>query len=120
MIRQMFAPLFSGAALAAAVFAAPAAFAGQPLSVQLQSPVASPVKFVAAGATWNCAGDTCRAEATTDRTLGLEGCRALAKEVGPVAAYNSFDAARLAKCDAGLGGSTVAKASAAAQVASTR
>lgn len=116
----MFRSILASAALAAAVLAAPAAFAGQPLSVQLQAPVASPVKFVAAGATWNCAGDTCRAEVTTDRTLGLEGCRALAKEVGPVAAYNSFDAARLAKCDAGLGGSTLAKAPAAAEVASTR
>ena len=78
------------------------------------------MKLVAAGATWNCAGDTCRADATTDRTLGLEGCRALAKEVGPVASYSTFDAVRLAKCDAGLGGAVVAKAPAAAEVASSR
>lgn len=120
MIRSILSSALASGALAAALFAAPA-FAGQPLSVQLQSPVASPVKLVAGGATWTCAGDTCRAGATTDRTLGVDGCRELAKAVGPVASYGAgFDAARLAKCDAGLGAAVVAKTAAPSEVASAR
>jgi hypothetical protein len=89
---------------AAGAFAAENTF-----SASLASPVAK-TKIVAGGAVWNCEGETCVAGAITTETSSLRACKALAKEVGPLAAYGgraAFEADKLAKCN------TVAKAPAA-------
>ena len=110
MVRTVLASL-----TLAAAFAGAPAFADSVLVAQLQSPLSAPTKVVAGGAAWRCEASACRAEATSDRTLTIDACRALAKAVGPVTSYgDGFDAARLAKCDAGLPGAAPVLAKAAA------
>ena len=105
------------AAAAALALTAGAAVASETsLTATLAQPVASPAKFVAGGAVWNCEGDTCVSGVATSRTMSVRACAALAREVGPIASYggrNQMEAERLAKCNA----SVVARAPASTAVA---
>ena len=90
------------AALSTFAIAAPA-FAGDPVIAKLAQPVASPVKFIAGGAVFNCADDACTALATTTETFALATCKTIAGRVGPVAAFTGakpMDDARLGACNA--------------------
>ena len=92
----------AAACAAIASLSATAAFAGEPVTVKLQAPVAQPVKFIAGGAVFNCEGDTCFAGATTTSTYGADTCKAIASKVGAVATFasrRSFDDAKLAQCN---------------------
>ena len=92
------------AAACAAVISlsATAAFAAEPVTAKLAQPVASPVKFIAGGAVFNCDGDTCVANATTTQTYATDTCKTVASKVGAIATFagrRSFDDARLAQCN---------------------
>lgn len=105
------------AACAAVVsLSAGAAFAAEPVTAKLQSPVAAPVKFIAGGAIFSCEADACVASATTSQTFATSTCKAVAAKVGPVAEFagrKSLEAARLADCNgaalAKAGGAELAK-----------
>jgi hypothetical protein len=93
-----------------------AAFASDPVTAKLASPVAQPVKFIAGGAVFECADDVCLAKAATSETFSTATCKQIAAKVGPVAAYTAFrafDDQRLAACNA----SAVAKSATGAQLA---
>lgn len=103
------------AACAALVsLSATAALAAEPVTATLQQPVAQPVKFIAGGAVFDCAGDTCVANAATSQTYGTDTCKKIAAQVGPVAAFSDhrrFTDARLAQCNTAAkpAGETVAR-----------
>ena len=104
------------ACAALATLAAGAAFAAEPVTAKLQSPVATPVKFIAGGAIFNCEADACVATATTSQTFATATCKAVAAKVGPVSAFSgrkALEADRLADCNATVlakaGGSELAK-----------
>jgi hypothetical protein len=81
---------------------ATAALAAEPVTVKLQAPVASPVKFIAGGAMFDCQADTCVASATTSNTFGADTCKAVAAKVGAVTGFTgrkALDDARLAQCN---------------------
>jgi hypothetical protein len=85
------------------------AFAGEPVTAKLASPVAQPVKFIAGGAVFNCEADACTALATTSETFSTATCKTIAGKLGTVAAFTggkAMDDARLSACNA----SVVAKA----------
>ncbi len=106
--------ILSSAAATLALTFAGAAFAG-PITATLQNPQASQGQVIAASAVWNCAGATCVSHLAPDASEGVSGCRALAKQVGPLASYagqrKPLDAAALAKCNAGLPAAGVTTAS---------
>jgi hypothetical protein len=90
------------------LIAAPA-FAGEPVTAKLASPVAQPVKFIAGGAVFNCDGDACTANATTTETFSTATCKTIAGKLGAVASFTqtrAMDDTRLGACNA----SAVAKA----------
>lgn len=97
--------LFALAAACAAVvtLSAAPAFAGDPVTAKLQTPVATKTKFIAGGAMFVCEADACTALATTSTTLGSAACKTIAGKVGPIAAFSgglkSFDDARLGDCN---------------------
>lgn len=100
--------LAAACAALATLVAAPA-FAGEPVTAKLASPVAQPVKFIAGGAIFNCEADACTASATTTETYSTSTCKTIAGKLGAVAAFTAgkaFDDARLGACNA----SVVAKA----------
>ncbi len=85
---------------------ATAAFADG-LTANLASPLAKPVKFIAAGAMWTCEGATCTTAIGTDDTFTASGCRELTKTVGAVKTYGggaSLTSAELTRCNAGRAG----------------
>lgn len=94
--------------LAAAVAAlttlsAGAAFAGEPITAKLQSPVPEKTKFIAGGAMFVCEADACVALAPTSQTFSGAACKTVAAKVGPVAAFTgrkTLDDAKLADCNA--------------------
>ena len=93
---------------------ATAAFADS-FSATLASPVAKPVKFIAASALWTCEGSTCTTSVGSEDTLSASGCRELTKNVGAVTTYAgsaSLSASELTRCNAGRAGvaTTVATA----------
>ena len=93
-------------AAALAALAAPAFAEGQWTATPVQK--ASEQGFVAGGAIWNCDGDGCRTMSDTSSAESMASCRALAREVGGLTAFQTgaqtFNAERLATCNA-----TVAK-----------
>jgi len=97
--------LLSLAAACAAVFtisAAPA-FAAEPVTAKLQTPVAQKTKFIAGGAMFVCEGDACLAQAATSGTFALSTCKTVAAKVGPIvsfAAGKGLDQSRLGDCNA--------------------
>ncbi len=105
------------AACAALVtFSAGAAFAGEPITAKLQTPVAEKTKFIAGGAMFVCEGDACVALAPTSQTFATASCKTIASKVGPVAAFSGrkgLDEDRLADCNskalARAGGAQLAK-----------
>ncbi|MFZ5721395.1 MAG: CC_3452 family protein [Pseudomonadota bacterium] len=104
------------ACAALATLSAGAAFAGEPITAKLASPVAEKTKFIAGGAMFNCEGDTCIALAPTSQTFATATCKTIADEVGVVASFEgrkSFDDTKLAKCNE----KAFAKAQAATQLA---
>ena len=81
--------------------AAPA-FASEPVTAKLASPVAQPVKFIAGGAMFKCEGDTCVANAATSETFSSGACKTVASNVGPLASFTglkAMDDARLGACN---------------------
>lgn len=91
------------ACAALATLSAGQAFAAEPVTAKLQSPVAEKTKFIAGGAMFNCEGDTCVAAAATSQTFSTATCRVVADKAGPVAQFSgrkSLDEARLADCNA--------------------
>jgi hypothetical protein len=60
--------------------------------------------FAAGSVIWDCDSAGCRTVSNTSSADGLSACRALAHEVGKLAAFvatgGSFDSARLARCNA--------------------
>jgi hypothetical protein len=93
-------------ATACAVFAlgfAGVAFADGLVTATLAQPTASPTKLVAAGGVFRCEGTTCSSFAT-DNTASLDGCKQLARQIGPLASfagpYKAFDEKKLAQCNA--------------------
>lgn len=91
------------AALATTLFAG-SAFADGRIAVALENPVAAKTKIVAGGAVFVCDGAECVSTAAPSRALTTLACKALAKEVGPVAAFGgdtkSLNAEDLTKCNA--------------------
>jgi hypothetical protein len=91
------------AACLAASSLATAAFAAEPVTAKLASPVATPTKFIAGGAVFQCEGDTCYAGATTSQTFAVGTCKDVASKVGALASFegrHGFDDAHLAQCNA--------------------
>ncbi|MET0271708.1 MAG: hypothetical protein ABW360_01825 [Phenylobacterium sp.] len=91
------------ACAALATFSAGAAFAGEPITAKLQSPVAEKTKFIAGGAMFVCEADACVALAPTSQTFATASCKTIAGKVGPVAAFGgrkALDETRLADCNA--------------------
>jgi hypothetical protein len=86
----------------AALTLAGSAFADTTLTATLASPGGS-AKFIAAHAVWNCAGSTCVASIAPDDSLGVAGCKELAKHIGHVSSYagdaKSLDSKSLEKCN---------------------
>ncbi len=79
------------------------AFAETSLTATLDTPQATPAKFIVAGAVWNCSGATCVAGVAPDDSAGVSGCKDLAKKMGKISAYawdqKSLDAKGLDKCN---------------------
>jgi hypothetical protein len=90
------------AALSVSLFAG-SAFADGRIAVALENPVAAKIKVVAGGAVFICDGAECVSTAAPSRALTAVACKALAKEVGPVAAFGgdtkSLDADDLTRCN---------------------
>jgi len=105
--------MIAAACAAISALSATAALAAEPVTVKLQAPVASPVKFIAGGAVFNCEGDTCFAGATTTSTFGADTCKAVASKAGAVASFTgrrALDDARLAQCNTAAAASSSALA----------
>ena len=87
----------------AAFSLAGAAFAETTVTATLDSAQASPAKFIAADAVWNCSGTTCVASIAPDTAAGVSGCKELAKKMGHVQSYStemrSLDAKALERCN---------------------
>jgi hypothetical protein len=90
------------AALTTCLFAG-SAFADGRIAVALENPVAAKTKVVAGGAVFVCDGAECVSTAAPSRALTAVACKALAKEVGRVAAFGgetkSLDADDLTRCN---------------------
>jgi hypothetical protein len=93
-----------------------AAFAAEPVTAKLQSPVSEKTKFIAGGAMFVCEADACVAQVPTSQTFATPTCKTIAAKVGPIASFagrKAFDDTRLADCNA----TAVAKAGAGPQIA---
>ena len=91
------------ACAALATLTAGQAFAAEPITAKLASPVAEKTKFIAGGAMFNCEGDTCVAAAPTSQTFAASTCKTIADKVGVVASFEgrkSLDEGKLASCNA--------------------
>ena len=59
--------------------------------------------LIAASASWTCAGTTCVTQIAPDEAFSVDGCKAIAKQLGHVVSYTgdlkSLDAKALAKCN---------------------
>jgi len=77
------------------------AFADGKVVATLKQPVAAKTKVVAAGAVFVCEGSTCVATVAPARTDTTKGCKALAKEVGALAAFGTLSTEDVAKCGVG-------------------
>ena len=92
----------AAACAAVVTLSAAPAFAGDPITAKLQTPVAAKTKFIAGGAMFVCEGDACVATAPQSNTFANSTCKTIAAKVGPVASfggYKSMDQARLADCN---------------------
>jgi hypothetical protein len=78
------------------------AFADDPITAKLQTPVAQKTKFIAGGAMFVCEADACLAAAPTSQTLALATCKTVAAKVGPITSFGgvkALDQARLGDCN---------------------
>jgi hypothetical protein len=92
------------------------AFAGEPITAKLQSPVAERTKFIAGGAMFVCESDACVALAPTSQTFATAACKTVAGKVGPVVSFSgrkALDEGRLTDCNA----QALARADGGAQLA---
>lgn len=93
----------TAAAVLAFTVSAPAFASDGKISVSLQAPLAAKTKVVAGGAVFSCAETACVAYGAPARALTAATCKAVAKEVGAVAAFagerKSLEAADLARCN---------------------
>ena len=90
----------------AALSLAGAAFADGRVNATLEQGSAAPAKFIAAHATWNCAGGACASGIANDDAGSVDGCKDFVKHAGRVSAYGEFkplDAKALAKCNLAAG-----------------
>lgn len=92
--------VLAAAAALSMIFAGASVAADGKIVATLKTPVASKTKIVAAGAVFSCEGDTCIALVAPSRTNTSKGCKALSKEVGPIASFGSLASDDLAKCGA--------------------
>jgi hypothetical protein len=80
-----------------------AAFADGQVTATLAQPGPT-AKLIAASAVFRCQDTTCVAASAPDNAASLDGCKQLAKQVGPLAAfagpYKAFDEKKLAQCNA--------------------
>ena len=80
------------------------AFAAEPVTAKLATPVAAKTKFIAGGAVFLCEADTCVASAPSSQTFASSACKTVAKNVGVVASYTlggkTLDADKLGACNA--------------------
>lgn len=102
------------AAVSVCMFAG-SAFADGRIAAALDAPVPAKTKVVAGGAVFVCEGSECVSTQAPSRALTAVACKALAKEVGRVAAFGgetkSLDADDLTRCNASAkGGSALASA----------
>jgi hypothetical protein len=92
------------AACAALVtLSAGSAFAADPITAKLASPIAEKTKFIAGGAMFNCEADTCIALAPTSQTFATATCKTIADKVGVVTSFGgnkALDGGRIADCNA--------------------
>ena len=103
--------LAAAAALSVSMFAG-AALADGRVAAALEAPVAAKTKIVAGGAVVVCDGAECISTSAPSRAITAASCKALAKEVGRVAAFGgetkSLDADDLGRCNvAAKGGATL-------------
>jgi hypothetical protein len=94
---------FLAACAALTTLAAGSAFAAEPVTAKLQSPVAEKTKFIAGGAMFVCEADACTAAAPTSQTFSGAACKTIVGKVGPIASFGgrkAMDDARLADCNA--------------------
>jgi len=88
----------------AAISLAGSALAEVTVTATLDSAQATRVKFVAAGAVWDCSGATCVATIAPDTAQGVSGCRDLAKSIGHISSYatetKTLDSKGLERCNA--------------------
>ena len=77
------------------------------INVSLSTPVAAKTKIVAGGAVFTCAYANCIAQNAPSRALTAATCKAVVKEVGPVAAFGTerktLAADDLARCNGEAG-----------------
>ncbi|MGH7025203.1 MAG: CC_3452 family protein [Caulobacteraceae bacterium] len=78
-------------------------YSGNTIIATLARPTSSRVKFIAADSAWDCAGTTCVASDAPDTAKSVDGCAALARQVGRVASYvadaTALDTTELGRCD---------------------
>lgn len=86
------------------LMSAGSALADGRIAAALDQPVAAKTKVVAGGAVFVCEGAECVSTQAPSRALTAVACKALAKEVGRVAAFGgetkSLDADDLTRCNA--------------------
>lgn len=80
------------------------AFAADMVTAKLATPVAEKTKFIAGGAIFVCEADACVASAPSSQTFAASTCKAVAKNVGVIAAFGvgakTLDAGKLDACNA--------------------
>ena len=93
--------LASACAIFTLVCAGSALAAGM-VTATLESPVAKPIKFIAAHAVFNCEETTCVAGLAPDDANDANACMDVAKRVGRIVSYKEFkplDERNLARCN---------------------
>jgi hypothetical protein len=105
--------LVAACAAVAALSAAAPALAGEAVVVKLAAPLTASTKFIAGGAMFSCAGDTCVATAPTSQTYSTAACKTVAKSAGAVTSFTlsakSLDADKLSTCNEAASNTQVAK-----------
>ena len=95
--------LIAAACAVLSLGAASAAFADGQVTATLEQPQLTHVKLVAGQAVFRCADTSCVAGYAPDVAGSVDGCKALARQVGRVSAYSQvkpLDEKSLAKCNA--------------------
>lgn len=93
------------AACAALSFACAApAFAGLPVTATLAAPVDRETRPIAGDVVWRCAADSCATQQAIRATVSVNTCKAIARSVGPVTAFQgggiTLSADELTRCNA--------------------